>query len=118
MGITERVESIQSGQTDYIYYNEMSEEYYEAGISKVQMKIQLRRVNPEKALIINPTCAGSMFCSRNQATINSLINNIEEDRIKEFRVVDKHHRRCYQLYFKDEPDCNHYIVIDYEGEKQ
>lgn len=110
-----RINEIWEEQTDYIYCNKQNGGYFSSGISKCLMKTRLREVNPQKALIISSTGEDSMFCSKPKEVIEPLIENIEQGRIREFREVDKHCRTCYQLYFHDEPDRNHYMVIDYEG---
>ena len=110
-----RIERIQEEQTDYSYYNEKTEEYYKSAISKCQMEVKLREVDTDKALIINTAAEKNMFCAKNKKVIKSLINNIEENRIKKFKEIDKHHRTCYQLWFQGEPECNSYMIIDYRG---
>lgn len=101
-----RIERIQEEQT---------EEYYQSAISKCQMEVKLREVDTDKALIINTAAEKNMFCAKNKKVIESLINNIEKNRIKKFQEIDKYHRTYYQLWFKDEPECNSYMVIDYRG---
>lgn len=113
--IEKRVNRIWEEEVDYIYYNQQTEEYFEAGISKVQMKVKLKSVDVDKALIINTLSEKKLFCSKNRKVIDSLIANIDRNRIRKFKEIDKHNRTIYQLWFHDEPDYNSYSVIDYQG---
>lgn len=113
--IEKRVNRIWEEEVDYVYYNEQTEEYFEAGISKCQMAVKLRSVDVGKALIINTLSEENLFCGKNQEVIDSLVANIDGDRIRKFKVIDKHNRTIYQLWFHDEPECNSYMIIDYRG---
>ena len=111
-----RVERLQEHfpEVDYVYYDSETGDYHQDAMNKYSIIAMLQEVNTDKSVMVQGKLdkPGVMFVDDIEGTIQSLIKNLQRDRISKFEEVDKQDRKLYKFYFVDTPDCLAYHIVE------
>ena len=101
-------------EVDYVHYDAKTGDYYEDAMNKYSIIAVLKEINVDKSVIVQGKLdeQGIMIIDDIKGTIQSLVKNVQRNRISKFEEVDKQDRTVYKFYFVDAPDCLAYHIVE------
>ena len=111
-----RIERLQEHfpEVDYVYYDAETGDYNENALNRYSIVAVLKEINVDKSVIVQGKLGeqGVMIIDDIEGTIQSLIKNLQRNRISKFEKVDKQDRVVYKFFFEDAPDCLAYHIVE------